>query len=127
MKKCDKVEACPKELIYSLLVEWMCREQQLESSNDKWQLMCVEQAQLLVLCCRMSLQEEASTERSEAEKPWQHAEGSRVCCSVSLLTHGLVPCCGSSLEFLSHRKERFSGESGNGSGIRSICEYVSCL
>ncbi|NXH51467.1 RPKL1 protein, partial [Rhabdornis inornatus] len=26
------------ELIYSLLVEWRCREQQLDSSNDKWRL-----------------------------------------------------------------------------------------
>lgn len=38
VKKYDKVEACPTELIYSLLVERMYREQQLESSNDKWRL-----------------------------------------------------------------------------------------
>lgn len=103
VKKYDKVEACPMALIYSLLVEWMCREQQLESSNDKWRLMCAgEQAQLLVHCYRMSLQEEASIECSEAGKPWQHAMGSRVCCCGSLLTHGLMPCCRSPLEFLSH-------------------------
>lgn len=34
-KKCDEVEACPKELLCFLLVEWMCREPQPESSNDK--------------------------------------------------------------------------------------------
>lgn len=31
VKKYDKVEACPWSL-FTLLVEWMCREQQLESS-----------------------------------------------------------------------------------------------
>lgn len=114
VKKYDKVEACPMELLYSLLVEWMCREQQLESSNDKWKLMCVgEQTQLLVHCYRISLQKEASSECSEAGKPWQYAVGSRVCCSGSLLTHGLMPCCGISLAFLSHCKERLSGESGD--------------
>lgn len=57
---------------YLLSAGWMdCREQQLDSSNDKWRLMCVgEQAQLLVHCCRMNLQKEASTECSEAGKPW---------------------------------------------------------
>lgn len=125
VKKYDKVEACSWSL-FTVLIEWMCREQQLESSNDKWRL-CGEQAQLLVHCCRLSLQKEAGAECSEAGKPWQHAMGTRVCCSGSLLTHGLVPCCGSSLAFLSHRKERLSGESGDGSGVRSICEYVTCL
>ncbi|NXS80075.1 RPKL1 protein, partial [Erpornis zantholeuca] len=33
---------------------------------------------------------QASTECSEAGKPWQHAVGSRTCCAGSLLTHGLV-------------------------------------
>lgn len=62
VKKYDKVEACPKELIYSLLVEWMYREQRLESSNDKWRLRCVEeQALLLGHCYRIRLQKAAST------------------------------------------------------------------
>lgn len=73
------------------------------------------------------MQKEASTECSEAGKPWQQAVGTRLCCSGSLLTPGLMPCCGSFLAFLSHRKERLSEGSGDGSGVRSICDYVACL
>lgn len=113
VKKYDKVEACPKEFICSLLVEWMYREQQLESSNDKWWLLCVgEQALLLGHCYRISLQKAASTECSEAGKPWQHAVGSTACCTGSLLTHGLVPCCGSSLASVTREGKAFRGKWG---------------
>lgn len=73
VKKFGNVEVCPRELLHSLLVQWMCREQQLESSNGKCRLMCWRTASILVHCCRMNLQ--LAAERSEAGKPWHRAVG----------------------------------------------------